>query len=102
MLRFFNLARSSPDPMSEEEMGDGFLLQQGFALVWIGWQFDVPDEPDALRLIAPIATDNGKPIRGMVRADFVFSNRVYEASLGHRGQKPYPAIDLNDEGYRLT
>ncbi|HKQ06647.1 MAG TPA: alpha/beta hydrolase domain-containing protein [Blastocatellia bacterium] len=102
LLRFFNHARSSPDPMSEEEMGDGFLLRQGFALVWVGWQFDVPDEPNLLRLIAPVATDNGKPIRGLVRADFVFSTRVYDTSLGHRGQKPYPALDLDDASYTLT
>ena len=102
MLRFFSRGRTSPDPTSEAEMGDGFLLRQGFALVWIGWQFDVPDQPGLMRLIAPVATDNGKPIRGLVRADFVFSSRVYDTSLGHRGQKPYPAIDLNDERYTLT
>jgi Alpha/beta hydrolase domain len=102
LLRFFNHGRSSADPTSEEEMGDGFLLRQGFALVWVGWQFDVPDQPNLLRLIAPVATDAGKPIRGLVRADFVFSTRTYDASLGHRGQKPYPAIDLDDASYRLT
>src|SRR5689334_18865808 len=102
MLRFFNHGRNSSDPTSEEEMGDGFLLRQGFALVWIGWQFDVPDQPNVMRLIAPIATDNGKPITGLVRADFVFSTRVYDTSLGHRGQKPYPAIDLDSADYTLT
>ena len=102
LLRFFDHGRSSPFPLSEEDMGDGFLLRQGFALVWIGWQFDVPDQPSLMRLIAPVATDDGKPIRGLVRADFVFSSKTYEASLGHRGQKPYPAIDLRDEHYTLT
>lgn len=102
MLRFFNRASSSPDPTSEAEMGDGFLLSRGFTLVWIGWQFDVPDQASALRLIAPLATEGGKPITGLVRADFVFSTRVYDASLGHRGQKPYPAIDLANPAYTLT
>src|SRR2546423_2445605 len=102
LLRFFNHGRNSADPTSEEEMGDGFLLRQGFALVWVGWQFDVADQPNLLRLIAPVATDTGKPIRGRVRADFVFSTRTYDTSLGHRGQKPYPAIDLDDVSYRLT
>jgi len=102
MLRFFNHGRNSFDPTSEAEMGDGFLLRRGFALVWIGWQTDVPDQPNLLRLIAPVATDNGKPISGLVRADFVFSNKVYDTSLGHRGQKPYPAIDLDNAAYRLT
>src|SRR5689334_16242068 len=60
MLRFFNHGRGSSDPTTEAEMGDGFLLRRGFALVWIGWQTDVADQPNAMRLIAPVATDNGK------------------------------------------
>ena len=93
MVRFFNHARGSTDPTTEAEMGDGFLMRRGFTLVWVGWQFDVPDTARMLRLYAPVATDNGKPISGWVRSDFVFSSKVFDTSLGHRGQKPQPAIE---------
>ena len=32
----------SLDPRTAAELGDGFLLEQGFTVVWLGWQADVP------------------------------------------------------------
>ena len=43
LLGMFNHARSSNDPQSNEEFGDNFLLERGYTLVWVGWQFDVPE-----------------------------------------------------------
>src|SRR5262249_29818571 len=103
MVRFFNHARGSADPTTEAEMGDGFLMRRGFTLVWLGWQFDVPDGEQLLRLYAPVATDNGKPITGWVRSDFVFAAKESKAvSLGHRGQNAQPAIEANSAEYKLT
>ena len=37
------------DPRTEADFGDGFLMRQGFTLLYVGWQFDVPEQagPDA-------------------------------------------------------
>src|ERR1051325_1083872 len=43
MLAFFDFATASTDPQSESDYGDRFLLEQGFTLLWVGWQFDVPN-----------------------------------------------------------
>jgi len=102
LLRFFNHARNSLDPSTEAEMGDSFLMEHGFTLVWVGWQFDVPPGVGQVRLYAPVATDNGKSITGLVRSDFVFTTKVYSASLGHRGQNAQPAIDVQSPEYALT
>lgn len=102
MVRFFNHARGSADPTTEAEMGDGFLMRRGFTLVWLGWQFDAADGDRSLRLYAPVATDNGKAITGWVRSDFVFPTKVFDASLGHRGQKAQPAIEPDSAEYKLT
>ena len=102
MVRFFNHARGSADPTTEADMGDGFLMRRGFTLVWLGWQFDAADGERALRLYAPVATDNGRPITGWVRSDFVFASKVFDASLGHRGQKAQPAIEPDSAEYKLT
>jgi len=102
MVRFFNHARGSTDPTTEAEMGDGFLMRRGFTLVWLGWQFDTPDGERMLRLYAPEATDNGKPITGWVRSDLVFATKVFDASLGHRGQKAQRAIEPDSAEYKLT
>ena len=31
----------SQDPMAAADFGDGFLMREGYTLVWVGWQFDV-------------------------------------------------------------
>ena len=55
----------------EGEYGDGFLMREGYTVAWVGWEFDVPDEGDRLKLIAPVIHDaGGKEIRGLVRSDF--------------------------------
>src|SRR3954471_22857598 len=65
MLGFFNHATGSADPSSPSDMGDGFLMRQGFTLLWVGWQFDVPERPGLVRVYVPTPTDNGRPIRGV-------------------------------------
>jgi alpha/beta hydrolase family protein len=101
LVRFFNHARGRADSV-EGEAGDGFLMTHGFTLVWVGWQFDVPSRDGLLRLFAPIATENGKVITGLVRSDFVFSERVLDASLGHRGQNAQAAADPDSNESQLT
>lgn len=59
------------DPVAEADLGDGFLMKQGFTLVWVGWEFDVPPTPGLLRIEVPIATQRGRTITGEVRAQFV-------------------------------
>src|SRR6266852_3368732 len=71
MLRTFQKARPSPDPASVEEIGDGALMAQGYALLWMGWQWDVPE--GLMRMDIPIATDHGAPITGLVRGNFVLN-----------------------------
>ncbi|HEX8185028.1 MAG TPA: alpha/beta hydrolase domain-containing protein, partial [Blastocatellia bacterium] len=102
MVRFFNRGRGSSDPSTEAEMGDGFLMRQGFTLVWVGWQFDTPQGRNSLRLYAPVATEAGKALTGLVRSDFVFSSKVYSASLGHRGQNAQPVLDPQSKENILT
>ena len=59
MLGYFNNAAGSRAPQTAEEMGDGFLLRNGFSLLWLGWQFDVPLQGGRMRVYTPIATDGG-------------------------------------------
>ena len=58
------------DPSKDEDLGDRFLFRQGFTVAWIGWEFDIPDQPGLMRIYAPIATEGGKAITGIVRASF--------------------------------
>src|SRR3989454_11710273 len=47
ILRLVNGGNSS-DPNAE--FGDGFLLREGYTIAWLGWQFDVADQGQNLRL----------------------------------------------------
>jgi len=60
MLRDFNRAPPVPDPTAEADFGDGFLMRQGYTLVWVGWQFDIPRRNGLMALDAPPAFDQGK------------------------------------------
>jgi hypothetical protein len=93
MLNTFNLASGSTDPRSQSEFGDNFVLQQGYTLVWIGWEFDIPPGVDLLHLYAPIAIKNGLPITGVVRSEWEGHERVETISLGDRNQVAYPVAD---------
>jgi hypothetical protein len=93
MLRFYDHARG------DDELGDGFLMRNGFTLVWVGWEFDVAN---GFKLHAPVATDNGSAISGWIRSDFVFPAKTFDASLGHRGQRAKMAVDPESTDYKLT
>jgi Alpha/beta hydrolase domain len=95
MLGFFNHASGSLDPTSAAEFGDGFLLRQGFTLLWVGWQFDPPQRPGLVRVYPPTASDNGRPIRGRVRSDFVVAERALDHSLADRDHLAYPVLNAS-------
>ena len=88
MLTRFNYAKGSLDPRTPEELGDMMLLEQGFTLVWLGWQWDVPQKEGLLRLDAPIL--NG--VKGLVRSEFIADARTTVMQLGDRGHTAYPAL----------
>jgi len=52
ILRLVN-GGNATDPA--QEFGDGFLMRQGYTIAWLGWQFDVADQNENLKLYAPIA-----------------------------------------------
>ena len=93
--------RSSLDPRDEADFGDGWLMRQGFTLVWMGWQWDVPEQPGLLRLRAPIAMNGPLSISGLVRAAVLLDERKPTAPLGDRGHIAYPAVDPKGRDSRL-
>lgn len=99
MLGMFNFATGSRDPRSAEEFGDLYLLEQGYTLLWVGWQFDVPETAGTLRLRAPMA---GPDVTGLVRSDFVLDRAARSVSLGDMGHLAYPTVDLHDAKAVMT
>jgi hypothetical protein len=101
MLGFFNLASgNSVDPKSDADLGDGFLLSQGFTLLWVGWQFDAPERDGLVRAYLPTAKESdGSPILGMVRSDFTPAQKVSDLTLT---DSAYAVVDPKDPANSLT
>jgi len=58
--------RGSRSGMSE------FMIEHRFAMLEVGWEFDVPADPGKLRIEVPVAREkNGATIRGAVEAIFI-------------------------------
>jgi hypothetical protein len=94
--RFNRGAGGGADPTTLEDFGDGFLLREGYTLVWVGWQFDVP--PPGLRVIAP-AVDLGAA-GDVLRMTFVLNDRRVEAAPA--GLPDYPPVDPKDPQSTLS
>jgi Alpha/beta hydrolase domain len=81
-------------------VGDGFLLKQGFMIICIGWEFDVPARNGAIRIEVPVATDHGAPITGVVRTTFTPDRR--DVTYTMTDVAAYPPFDVNDPAATLT
>lgn len=85
------------------EPGNGFLMRQGYTVLWCGWQDDVPATTGLIRIHVPEAIDaGGQPISGKVAVTFQPDARVHVQLLSDRLHRPHPAKDLNDRDATLT
>jgi hypothetical protein len=99
ILPVFQNAVNAADPATAEEFGNGALMQQGFTLLWMGWQWDVPQ--GRMRMEIPIATDHGRTITGWVRGNFIPGANATTALIADRGHQPYPVVDPESAEHRL-
>lgn len=99
ILPVFQNATNSADPATEAEFGNGALMRQGFTLLWMGWQWDVP--AGRMRMEIPIATDNGQAITGWVRGNFIPGANWTTASIADRGHQAYPVVEPASAEHRL-
>lgn len=88
------------DPVTEADVGDGFLMKQGFTLVTVGWEFDVPKNDRLLRIDVPVATEGGKPISGVVHTTFVLEAATNEHTVTDLAA--YAPVEPDGADSRLT
>lgn len=67
--------------------GDLLLMEKGFTLVWVGWQWDVPLSPGLLRVYPPLA----QGVEAVIRSEFVPREKTQHMNLGDRNMQAYPA-----------
>ena len=91
--RFNRGATGSQDPTAAADFGDGFLMKEGYTLVWVGWQFDV--QPPLVKVDAPAAN-----VEGRVRFSFIVDGKQTEAAPADL--PAYLPVDANDRTALLT
>ena len=84
------------DPKTEADLGDAFLMKQGYTIVWVGWEFDVRRQNGAMGIDAPVA----KGVSGIVHGNFVPNNKNPEQSVGDLAG--YTPSDANGSDTALT
>jgi hypothetical protein len=100
-LRNFNNAPDLP-PSQPLDPGNGFLMRQGYTVVWCGWQHDAPDVPGVLRLHGPGAEISGEPVTGRLVVTFQPNSPIKVQFLSDRMHRPYPTNHLEDWDAVLT
>ena len=53
MIGMFDLAQGR-ELRTPADLGDPLLFEAGYTLVWVGWEFDVPDRTGMMKLYAPV------------------------------------------------
>ena len=70
-LTRLNLGADGNRPVTAEHAGNGFLMRNGFSVVWSAWQTGVPAGADRLDARFPIAVNPDGPITGINRDEFI-------------------------------
>jgi hypothetical protein len=104
ILGFLNDAPASNDPGALEDAGNGFLMRQGYTIVWCGWQGDLMPIKDWLVLNVPVATNHGKPIVNKVRSEIVVDKKGVKSQplSGDERVKSYEAATRDKSQAMLT
>lgn len=100
--RLFNRAPSEAPPTANILPGDGFLFRHGWAVGWVGWQWDVIRDEALMGLEPPLASENGQSVRGTTTVRFQANAAHRTHLLADRVHKPYPAADVDQADALLT
>jgi hypothetical protein len=102
-LGMFNGPIRANDPTTRADAGNGFLFRRGYTVIWSGWIGELLPGNNRLLLKAPIATENGKPIRGLVRFEMTTDTPAETLPLSQReGHGSYPPTVDGEKNAVLT
>jgi hypothetical protein len=84
------------------EAGDGFMQQQGFTLIWFGWQPDVIAGNNRMTMQVPVARNpDGSAITGTVRNELTVLKPTTTLPLQSgwftAASKPYPSVTTDNK-----
>ncbi len=95
----FNVGeRSTNDPSTLADVGDGFMMRQGYTLVWSAWQGDMMPGGGRLMAKLPIAKNpDGTSIQRRITAEYVLDKAMFSIPISYdRGSmtiQPYLPVE---------
>ena len=84
----------------KQDMGDHFMLDQGFTLVWVGWQFDITGANN-VKLYAPVLAN----VTGKVRTEILVNQKATSETLPYAvASVPSGSLTMRDkaDGQRIA
>lgn len=100
MLGGMNDAPYSNLPTKAAHAGNGFLMREGYTMLWSAWNWDVTEGRSRLQFDIPVVTDNGKPIIQKIAAEMVMSfdkKPRFSHPLAWGSSRCYPPLDPKDK-----
>lgn len=101
VMQRFNSAPAVTDFTAPLDPGNGFLMHQGYTVVWCGWQADVPPTPGLIGLRAPDAIGQDGPLQGRILSQFQVNEQTPMIWLADRQHLPLPAADRHEAAAML-
>lgn len=106
MLSYFNNAESSNRPNTAEHAGNGWLMRQGYSLLWSAWNWDVEKVGrQPLRINLPvIVSANGGPMTATINAELAVQSEdgVLVERIAWGDSRCYPVATATREKAVLT
>jgi hypothetical protein len=107
-ISYFNFGRGGNNPLTAADVGDGFLMRQGYTIVDAAWEGDLNAGGGRLVPKFPVATNaDGSPIAAKIRIEYsdrtIPEKGTFTMPLeGAANFKAYPAADTNTANASLT
>jgi hypothetical protein len=93
-----NATTGGNDPTTAADAGNGFLMRQGYTIIWSGWDATVAPGGGRFTITVPVAKNpDGSPIVGPALEEFVIDNATTMT-----GTLTYPAATLDKSRASLT
>lgn len=102
----FNGGERTNDPLTEAHVGNGFLMRNGWSVLWTGWNGEVQaDDTNRLLIGLPVATDGGTGITGRAHLEISTTEKVFSRAFSWSPwgiSAAFPAVDLDHKKASLT
>ena len=101
IVGFFNNQGGS-NPTTLEDAGNGFLMRQGYSILWCAWNGDVKPGGGRMLIHLPVARQNGRTITGKVYAEITVDEKTFSQPFYWGNSVPYPAVSLDHRDATVT